>query len=95
MDLALNYENDRIYGISGRNVVAEITFPPLSENVCNISHTFVDDSLRGQGVADRLMHAACDEIRARHKLAYPTCSYAVGWFKKHPEYMDIYIDIME
>ena len=31
--------------------VAEITFPETEAGVCCIDHTFVDDSLRGMGIA--------------------------------------------
>ena len=33
------------------HVIAEVTFPEVSEGTAVIDHTFVDDSLRGQGVA--------------------------------------------
>lgn len=95
MALDLNYENNRIYSKSGDKLLAEIDFSEISKNICNISRTYVDDSLRGQGIADKLMVLACEKIREANKKAYPTCSYAVSWFKKHPDYNDIYIDIME
>ena len=31
-------------------LLAEITFPTVAEGVADIDHTFVDESLRGQGV---------------------------------------------
>lgn len=35
--------------------VAKITFPEISPNVYDIQKTFVDDSLRGQGIAGKLV----------------------------------------
>ena len=55
---------------SGR-LLAEVTFPSVSARVVDIRHTFVDDSLRGQGVAGRLMEAAARQIRAEGKKARP------------------------
>ena len=72
-------------------LVAEITFPPEREGVVNIDHTFVDSSLRGQGVAGQLVEAAVDELRAAGRKAVPTCSYAVKWFEQHPEARDVLI----
>ena len=54
-----------------------------------ITHTFVDDSLRGQGIAGNLMKAVAEELRAEKKKAVPVCSYAQAWFRRHPEYADV------
>lgn len=72
--------------------IAEVEFPKLSENVVDITHTFVDDSLRGQGVAAELMIAVVEMLEAEHKKAKLTCSYAVKWFAKHPEYNRLVVD---
>lgn len=86
----LIYEASCIYALDETGkVIAEVTFPNISEQIVNINHTFVDDSLRGQGVAGILLEAAASQIRQQHKKAYPTCSYAVKWFEKHLEYADI------
>ncbi len=74
---------------SNNNLLAEVTFPDADQNTVNINHTFVDDSLRGQGVAGQLLEAAANQLRSQGKKAVPTCSYAVAWFEKHPEYGDL------
>ena len=70
--------------------IAEVDFPAYKEGVVDgvveITHTFVDDSLRGQGMAAKLMIAVVEMLEAEHKQAKLTCSYAVKWFAKHPEY---------
>ncbi len=87
------YEKNRIY-LEDENgkTIAEVSFPSISGNVVNIDHTFVDDSLRGQGVAGKLLEAAAEKIRKENMKAFPTCSYAVKWFEKNQEYKDIYVD---
>lgn len=76
----------RIYSIDETGkLVAEVTFPMISQNVYCINHTFVDDSLRGQGVAAQLVRAAVDQIHAQGGSVTATCSYAAGWLEKHPE----------
>lgn len=72
-----------------KQMIAEVTFPRIDDNTVNINHTFVDDSLRGQGVASKLMEAAAIHIRKDGKKAVLTCSYAINWFKKHEEFKDI------
>lgn len=71
------------------NVIAEVTFPAVDGQTVDINRTFVDDCLRGQGVAGKLMEAAAEHLRASGKKAVLTCSYAVKWFGKHPEYADV------
>ena len=64
-------------------IIAEVTFPETSENVYTIDHTFVDSSLRGQGIAGKLVQAAVDEIEKKGGKVTATCSYAVSWLEKH------------
>jgi GNAT superfamily N-acetyltransferase len=50
------YEKDRIFLENQEGeCIAEVTFPQISENEVNINHTYVDRSLRGQGIADKLV----------------------------------------
>lgn len=69
--------------------IAEVLFPEEGAGRVNVTHTFVDDSLRGQGVAGKLMEALTAELRRQGKRAVLTCSYAAGWFEKHPENADV------
>ncbi|MDR3322463.1 MAG: N-acetyltransferase [Synergistaceae bacterium] len=82
-------EYNRVYAKDGERVVAEVTFPPVGEGLVEIDHTFVDDSLRGGGVAGELMEAAYERIKSDGKRAIPTCGYAVKWFEKHEDRRDI------
>lgn len=83
-------EKERIYvvGDDGK-LLAEVTFPDHGGNTAVIDHTFVDESLRGQGMASKLLRKAADSIRKQGKKAKPVCSYAVAWFEKHPEEKDL------
>ena len=58
----------------GGRAIAEITFPDIDEDTVDINHTFVDESLRGQGMAGKLMEAAVNQIQSQGKKAVPTCS---------------------
>ena len=64
-------------------VVAEITFPETSPRVFVIDHTFVNESLRGQDVASKLVQAAVNEIKKRGGKVQATCSYAKKWLEEH------------
>ena len=64
-------------------VVAEITFLETSPGIFVINHTFIDESLRGRGVASKLVQAAVDEIKKRSGQVQATCSYAKKWLEEH------------
>ncbi len=70
-------------------VLAEVDFPAVGLDVVCICHTYVDDALRGQGIADRLLDLAANELRKSNRKAVPKCSYAAKWFQLHPEYSDV------
>ena len=57
-------EEGRIYHQDERNtVLAEVTYCPVRAGVVDVDHTYVDPSLRGQGVAGRLMEALVLPVR--------------------------------
>ncbi|MGN0648955.1 MAG: GNAT family N-acetyltransferase [Oscillospiraceae bacterium] len=70
-------------------ILAEVDFPPRGGNIVEVTHTFVDDSLRGQGVAAELMRELAQDLRSSGRKAILTCSYAVKWFAKNTEYSDV------
>ncbi|MDE6755231.1 MAG: N-acetyltransferase [Muribaculaceae bacterium] len=79
-------EKDRIYATDPEgNVIAEVTFP-TKNGVSTINHTYVDPSLRGEGIAGKLVKLAADKILAEGNKIAATCTYAIAWFKRHPEY---------
>ena len=86
----LQYEDNRIFmeNEDGK-VVAEITFPEVNENLVDITHTRVDESLQGQGVASKLVTAVAEKLIKDNKKAIPSCPYAKVWFERHEEYKDV------
>lgn len=72
--------------------LAVIDFPSVGENVVEITHTEVDPSLRGQGIAEKLTVSAAKKIQDSGKKAILTCSYAIRWFSRHKEFEGILND---
>lgn len=80
----LHYEAHKIWGADDTGkVVAEIDFPMVGDGVVDIEHTFVDESLRGQKMAGKLVQGAVDTIRKNGWKAKTSCSYAAAWFARH------------
>jgi predicted GNAT family acetyltransferase len=83
--MEFKHEKGRIYAEDENGkVIAEVTFP-ASDGTSVIDHTFVDDSLRGQGIAGKLVKAAVEQIKNDGNNVSATCPYASKWLDKHPE----------
>lgn len=84
------HDENKIYlNDSNDHMVAVVTFPKVKDNLVTIDHTFVDNSLRGQGIAGQLMEEAVKHFREHGLTAKLSCSYAVKWFGEHPECADV------
>ena len=70
------------YDENGR-VIAEITYATTSNpNVVLADHTFVDSSLRGQGVAGKLLDVLVKDMAVQNKKIKASCSYVVKKFQE-------------
>lgn len=85
-----NYDDRIIYIDDNGSVVAEIDFPRTSVNEITITHTFVDSSLRGQGIAKKLVEEVISIAQKEKYNIRATCSYAIRYF--HDNKVDIYLD---
>ena len=76
-------EENRIYATNIDNeTVAEVTFYEIENGVYNIDHTFVDDSLRGQGIGSKLVQEAVNAIKEKGAQIQATCPFASKKKKK-------------
>ena len=67
-------------------IVGSVTLIPIQLKTLEIRHTYVDPTLRGQGIGKQLLVSLLEEESLKEMLFKPTCSYAVTFFEKHPEY---------
>lgn len=66
-------------------LIAEITYKPNDDNTVDADHTFVDESLRGQGIAEQLVERLTKEMEAEGKKIRPVCPYVIALFDRKPE----------
>jgi len=79
------FESKGRYGYQENgNVLAEIDYELQNEDTMVITHTFVDPSLRGQGIAQKLIEHLIALAETNHWSIVPVCSYAASYFTKHP-----------
>jgi len=69
--------------------VAEMTYSRSAPSRATIDHTEVDPSLRGGGVARRLLDAAVAWARANDIKFSSTCSYASAQFVRDRSIRDV------
>ena len=71
-------EKNKICLLEDNKLLAIIEYTD-DNNTYNIYHTFVDESLRGQGIGKILVDKVLEEAKKNGKQVEATCSYA----KKH------------
>ncbi|WP_235822089.1 GNAT family N-acetyltransferase [Gottfriedia luciferensis] len=70
-------------------IIAEITFVQAGTSKVIIDHTFVDESLRGQKIASKLVASVVEEMREQDKKIIPLCPFAKAEFERKKEYQDM------
>lgn len=61
----------------------------LVDGVMWMTHTEVPSSLRGRGIAARLVDAALAYARAQGHRVRPACSYVRSHLRRHPQWQDL------
>ena len=91
LNMEFSQDSNRFYleDANGK-LTAEITFTPPHNGLLIIDHTSVDNSLRGQGIAQALVKAVVDKARAEDLKIMPLCPFAKLEFQKKEEYADVW-----
>jgi len=76
-----------VYEKDGQTL-GEITWTLLGD-VMVMDHTFVSPTLRGEGVAKKLLDQSAELAREKNYKMEAVCSYVVAAFDKSSEYDDI------
>jgi len=64
------------------NTLAEITFEKINKTTYDIYHTFVDESMRWQWIADELVQKAQEYIKWQWFSVTASCPFAKKHLKK-------------
>lgn len=73
-----------------RERLAEMTYTTVGTTGFIIDHTEVDDSLRGQGVGDKLLAEAVAYAREKSLKIFATCPFALRKLQGNAEYADVF-----
>ena len=66
-----------------------LTWFEASPGVRVADHTFVPPSLRGGGIAAKLVEAMVADARTEGFSIRPQCSYVAAAFRRHPGWSDV------
>ncbi len=69
--------------------IAEISYVWSGEQQIIANHTWVDDSLRGQGIARQLLDTLVEFAREKQLKIVPTCAYVDVMFKREKSFADV------
>lgn len=69
-------------------VNGEITWTQMAD-VMVVEHTFVNENMRNQGLAKKLVDRAVQYARDNEYKIEPVCSYVATVFERYDEYEDV------
>ena len=58
-------------------------------NELTFVHTEVDRKFRGEGLAERLVRSALDDVRRRGETLVSECPFITRFVREHAEYQDL------
>jgi len=70
------------------DVVAVLDYA-INDRQMAMTHTYVPEDFRGQGIAEKLVRAALAEARTRQYKVVPECSYVAKFIARHAEFQDL------
>ena len=62
-------------------------------DVLVFDHTVTPPTLRGRGIASRVVNAALADVRAKGLRIVPACSFVADYMARHPEEGDLVITL--
>ncbi len=62
----------------------------IEKDVMYVTHTIVDSSMQGKGIAQQLLDQMVEYARGKNKKIVPVCSYVQKKFNQDEQYEDVY-----
>ncbi len=90
-DLQIEHDPERMTFevVVDTNKRAVLEYRSNREGKMFLNSTEVPESLRGQGIAAKLVQHVFDYARENNYRIIPVCSYVKTYLKKHPEQQDL------
>lgn len=88
-DIRHNETQCRFIAIISDEIAGVIKYDFTEDGILKIPHTEVKTKYQGLGVAALLTEAVLNYAIEEHLKVRPTCSYAIAYIEKHPEYYEL------
>ncbi|WP_367390492.1 GNAT family N-acetyltransferase [Lewinella sp. LCG006] len=92
-DLNIQLEEEetrgRVFMEERRELLAEMTYSKAGDSLLIIDHTYVAESLKGQGIGRLLLDVIVAMTRRQGKKIIPLCPFAKSVFDKDPSIRDV------
>jgi predicted GNAT family acetyltransferase len=67
----------------------ELAYSLPQENVIDFSHTYVDEDLRNQGIANELIKAGLQYAQDNNLKVIASCPAVSAYIRRHPEWQTL------
>jgi len=61
----------------------------IADSELVFSHTVIEPQRRGQGLGERLVQEALDDVRSHGQQVVPRCWFVAEFIDTHPEYKEL------
>lgn len=82
----IHNQEKKIFSITIDGFTGYVSYQ-IEDGLLNIIHTVVPSQIEGKGIASQLVKVAYDYALNNHLKPFATCSYAIRWLQRHPEYI--------
>ncbi|QJX47939.1 N-acetyltransferase [Hymenobacter taeanensis] len=83
-----HHPEDQEFTIDENGAGAELAYSQDGGTI-DFTHTFVEEELRGKGLAETLAKAGLAYAREQGLKVRTSCEFMAGYVQQHPEYQDI------
>ncbi|WP_167855057.1 GNAT family N-acetyltransferase [Hymenobacter wooponensis] len=83
-----HHPEDQEFTIDENGFGAELAYSQFDDTI-DFTHTYVDEELRGKGLAETLAKAGLTYAREQGLKVRTSCEFMAGYVKQHHEYDDI------
>ncbi len=90
VDIKFILEEKRAVAFDDGKEIGEATFVDHN-GTWIVNHTYVNNTYRGQGIANKLVDMVYENALKNNKKLGATCSYAVRIYSQDDKYKDIYV----
>ncbi|RPD45020.1 N-acetyltransferase [Hymenobacter sediminis] len=84
-----HHASDQEFTVSQNGYVGELAYSKPQQGIIDFTHTYVDEGLRGQGVAEELARAGLTYAKEQQLKVRTSCEFMDSFVRRHPEYNEL------